>query len=202
MLLISASLLLCGCANRANVGANEETGIDKTTQTTKTRSTVHGTTTQTTKTQTTIKKTTSTTAPIKVNVEKLTLRQAWDRLVAVADAPDLKFWTYSASYLDSTGKTGSYTITGYSRSENKIHYIQSSDSITGLGYASVKNPSGITNTYDIGAIKDSPQMVQEIIKLKGGCSKGMQIEFTAPKKTANASCIPEWSSVDGYEYLR
>lgn len=201
ILLISASLLLCGCANQAKEGANEETSVEKTTQTTGTQTTVPAAT-QTSRTQTTVKKTaSSTTLPPKINVEKLTLRQAWDRLVASADSKDLKFWAYSASDLDSTGKTGSYTITGYSKSEDKTHYIQSSDN-KGTQYDSVKKPSGITNTYDIGAIKDSPQMVQEIIKLKGGCSKGMQIDITASKKTAQAACLPDWPTLDGYEYLK
>jgi hypothetical protein len=202
LLLISAALLLCGCANPAKEGAGEETNVEKTTQPANTEETVLGTTTQTAKIQTTIKKTTTTTTLTpKANVDKLTLRQSWDRLVASADAPDLKFWAYSASNIDSSGKTGSYTVTGYSRSEDKTHYLQSSES-TGLKYESVKKPSGITNTYDIGAIKDSPQMVEEIIKLKGGCSKGMRIEFTAYMKTAQAACMPEWSSVDGYSYLK
>jgi hypothetical protein len=202
MLLISASLLLCGCANQAKEGINGQTTVEKTTQTTKTEATAIRTTTQTARTQATIKKATPTTtlAP-KINVEKLTLRQAWDRLVAGADAPDLKFWAYSASGLDSTGKTGSYNITGYSKSEDKAHYIQSSD-ITGTQYYSVKKPSGITNTYDIGAIKDSPQMIQEITKLKGGCSKGISLQFTAYLKNAEASCIPEGGSVKGYSYLK
>jgi len=53
-------------------------------------------------------------------VDVFTLKEVRSRLFSVADAPDLRFWSYSATEMDR-----------------------------GLIYNSIKTLAGITNTYDI-----------------------------------------------------
>jgi len=183
-------LLFCGCAGPSGGGdAQEKQGLSKS-----------GDEKDAPKTTASSKKT-ATTQKEKEKAEKKTLKEAWKMLVENSEKGDLRFWAYMTFNLDSEGRTDHYTVTGYSPADKKTYYAQSSET-TGVKYGDIDNPSGITNTYDIEEVKDTPQMVEEIIKLKGGCGKGMRIEFTAYMKTAQATCMPEWSSVDRYSYLK
>jgi len=141
----------------------------------------------------------TTTIPEKID-GKTTLKKSWDILSTKSEAKDLKFYAYIAEDMDNEGKSYNYRLFGYSPSQDRLYAIGSN--MDGMNYSTQDNPPGLNKYYDINEIKDSPQIIEDAIKVKGSCSDVIRLTVGADLALAEILCRSDEWAINDYEYLK
>jgi hypothetical protein len=129
---------------------------------------------------------------------KTTLKKSWEILSTKSEVDDLKFYAYIAEDMDNTGKAYNYRLFGYSPTQDRLYAIGSN--MDGMNYSTQDNPP-LDKYYDIDEIKDSPQIIEDAIKVKGGCSNVIRLTVSADNARAEIWCRSNEWAINDYEYL-